>query len=187
MPPSVHAVAVTSVTTSKTVVGQGYSLNINVTIVNQGDYAETFNITLYGNTTIISQTEVTLTNGTSTTITFTWNTTGFAKGNYVISAYAWPVSGETDTADNYLSDGVIYVSVPGDIDENHWVSMLDLYYIALNFGKTAPYTTPQIASCDIDSNGWINMLDLCVAAVRFGQIPKPAIGQFYAQLFFSFA
>jgi len=48
-----HDVAVTSVVPSKTVVGQGYCLSINVTVENQGNFAETFDITAYyGNGTL---------------------------------------------------------------------------------------------------------------------------------------
>jgi len=48
-----HDVAVTNVTPSKTVIGQGYSMYINVTVENQGDFTETFNVTAYyGNVTI---------------------------------------------------------------------------------------------------------------------------------------
>ena len=110
-PTHIHDIAVTNVVPSKTVVGQGYSLNINVTAANQGDYAETFNVTVYANTTSIATQTVTLESGDSTTITFTWNTSGFAKGNYTISAYAQPVSGETDTADNTFIDGIVVVAV----------------------------------------------------------------------------
>jgi hypothetical protein len=47
--------------------------------------------------------------------------------------------------------------------------MLDLYLVSLNFGKTAPYATPETANCDIDWNGIINMLDLYIAATHYGQ------------------
>lgn len=40
-------VAVTNVTTEKTVVGQGYAARINVTVVNHGNVDETFNVTTY--------------------------------------------------------------------------------------------------------------------------------------------
>jgi len=114
-PSALHDVAVTNVTPSKSVVGQGYSLNINVTVANQGDYAETFNVTVYANTTSIATQTVTLESGDSTTITFTWNTTGFAKGNYTISAYAWPVPGETDLANNNCTSGTVQITKVGDI------------------------------------------------------------------------
>jgi len=65
---------------------------------------------------IIRTQTVTLESGASTTITFTWNTTGFAKGNYTISAYAWPVPGETDTEDNRKISTVQVVISVGGID-----------------------------------------------------------------------
>jgi len=40
----IHDVAVVDVTLSKTVVGQGYYMNITVTVENQGDMPETFNV-----------------------------------------------------------------------------------------------------------------------------------------------
>jgi len=105
-----YNISTTNITLLKTVVGQGYTMNINVTVANQGDYTEIFNITVYANTTAIATQTITLTSGNSTTITFTWNTTGFAKGKYTISAYAWPVPGETDTEDNTLPDGYVFVT-----------------------------------------------------------------------------
>jgi hypothetical protein len=45
----------------------------------------------------------------------TWNTTGCPKGNYTISAYAWPVPNETDTGDNNLADSWVIVAMIGDI------------------------------------------------------------------------
>jgi hypothetical protein len=115
-PVFIHDVAVTSVVPQRTVIAQGFSVKINVTIQNQGDVTEPVNVTVYANTTIVeTKTNITLTSGNSTTLTFTWNTTGFAKGNYTISAYAWPVSGEIDTEDNSLTDGWILITKVGDL------------------------------------------------------------------------
>lgn len=110
-----HDIAIAGVTLSRTVVGQGYSTNINVTVANQGDFTETFNVTAYANTTTILTQTVILENGNSTTMTFTWNTTGFVKGNYTVSAYATPVQGETDTEDNNRTDGWVLITKVGDL------------------------------------------------------------------------
>jgi hypothetical protein len=110
-----HDVAIVGVHPWKTIVGQGYSMRINVTLANQGDFTETFNVTLYANTTTIKTQEITLTSGNPTTITFTWNTTGFAKGNYTISAYAIPVTGETDIINNNCTDGSVLITKVGDL------------------------------------------------------------------------
>ena len=108
-----HNVAVTNVTPSKTVLEQGHSMSINVTVTNQGDYIENFNLTLYANTTIIDTfTSITLTNGSSTIITFTWSTADVALGRYTISAEVSVVPGETDTADNFYVDGIVQIVPP---------------------------------------------------------------------------
>ena len=106
-----YDLAVTNITLSKTIVGQGYNLDINVTIANEGDFTETFNVTAYANTTITQTQTIILTSGNSTIITFTWNTTGVLYGNYTISAYAVPVPGETDKTDNMKTDGIVWVKL----------------------------------------------------------------------------
>jgi len=153
---------------SKTIVAQGYSITVttNVKIVNYGMQTETFNITCEIIAPFHEETR-TLTSRNSTTLTYAWNTTGFAKGNYSIVAFATPVSGETDTLDNTFT-GLVYIGVPGDVDGNQIVNMLDLYNIAIHFGATK--SNPNyVTNFDIDDNGIINMLDLYIAAVHYGQ------------------
>ena len=164
-----HDIAITNVTLSKTVVGQGYTMHINVTVQNQGNIIETFNVTVYANTTIIeTKTNITLTSGNSTTLTFAWNTSGFAKGNYTISAYAWPVPGETDTTDNTFTNGWVIVAMIGDIDGDGRVSGLDLTTVAWSFGSYPghPRWNPNT---DIDGDNKVSGYDLTVTAKNFGK------------------
>jgi len=112
-----HDIAVTNITLSKTLLGQGYSMSINITIENQGNFTETFNVTAYANTSVIATiTNITLAEESSTTLIFMWNTVGFALGNYTINAYAWPVLGETGLDDNRLVDGEVMISKLGDLN-----------------------------------------------------------------------
>lgn len=48
-------------------------------------------------------------------IGFRWNTIEISKGNYTISAYAWPVQDETDVEDNTFTNRFIIVAFGGDI------------------------------------------------------------------------
>jgi parallel beta-helix repeat protein len=172
-----HDIAATSITPQRTLIGQGYSLTFNVSVLNKGTFIESFNVILYAdkNVTILGD-EITigtkavslLTNATSTLVTFTWNTTGVPMGNYTISAYAGPVPYETNTADNNCTDGVVHVCVPGDVDGNGLVNMLDLYTMALHYGTTIGQTD-YVMVCDIDNNGIINMIDLYIGALHYGQ------------------
>jgi hypothetical protein len=163
-----HDVAINNVMSSKTVVGQGFSAGINVTVANQGSLAETFNVTVYANTTSIATQTVTLTSGNSTTITFTWNTTGFAKGNYTISAYATPIPGETDTDDNRFTDGVVTVTIAGDLDGNLAVQLVDLVILAKAYGSK-PSEPPWNPNADLDDNGVVGLTDLVTLAKNYGK------------------
>jgi hypothetical protein len=157
-----HDVAITDLTLSKTVVGQGLTVKMDVNISDQGNFTETFNVTVYANLTSFATQTITLTSGNSTTITFTWNTTGFAKGNYTISAYAWPVPGETHTADNnYTYSQKIIVTLAGDFDGDGFVYVDDLnifgwaWYTRLGDPNYNPL-------CDFDNDGLIYVDELDV-------------------------
>ena len=93
-------IAVTNVSPSELVIGIGSTACVNVTVLNEGYFSETLNITLYANTTAIQTRNVFLLPQSSDTLMFLWNTTEFAIGNYTISAYAYPITGEIDTSDN---------------------------------------------------------------------------------------
>jgi len=164
----VHDVRTADVKPSKTVVGQGYSVSINVTIENQGRQTETLDVTVYYDSNVIETETVALTVGNFKTITFTWNTTGITKGNYIISATADPVSGEVDTADNTYTDGWIIVTIPGDFSGDFKVSPYDFALLALAYGSTpeAPKWNPN---CDVDNNNKIGPFDFAILSIHYGE------------------
>jgi len=252
--PSVRDIAVREITLSKTVVGQGYLGLIMVTVENQGDFAETFNVTAYYDETAIiieqwpdggnsqtfwsmgdvnrdgyidnwdayeithafgshlgdprwnpdfdingdgvvnmkdigtcdrnfgkdiwssfgltklfeTQRAVTLPSGNSSIITFRSNTTGSVKGNYTISAHAWPVPGETDTADNTLMDGMIYVGIPGDINGDGIVDIYDAITLA-NAYDSKLYDAIWNANADINSDANVDIYDALILAGNYGK------------------
>jgi hypothetical protein len=164
----IHDVAVTNVTSSKTVIGQGYGGNVTVTVQNQGNLTETFRVTVYANTTSAASLNVTLSSGNSTNITLTWNTTGFVYGNYTMNAYAWPVPGETDTANNNGTDGLTVVTIPGDLSGDLTVGLKDLVILARAYGSR-PGDPNWNANADIDGNGAASLTDLVIMATHYGQ------------------
>jgi len=108
----IHDLAVTSVTASPTEVEVGDLVTINVTVANQGIFTEqAFNVTVYANDTEIGTQNVTLTSGTSATLTFNWTTTGVSRDVYVIKAVAANVTGENKTDNNLFVDGEVAVGV----------------------------------------------------------------------------
>jgi parallel beta-helix repeat protein len=166
--PTQHNIAVLNVVTSKTIVGLGYVVRINTTIVNLSYNTETFNMTVYRNTTAINTiTGITLTSGNFTTLPTIWNTTGTTKAKYTIKSYATPVPGETETADNTFIDGTVQVTKPGDINGDNNVNVLDLIIVASALGTRLgdPEWKPN---ADIKEDNIINVLDLILIASYLG-------------------
>jgi hypothetical protein len=163
-----HDVAVTDVTPSKTVVVQGYSLNINVTVANLGIYIETFNVTVYADTTSIASQIITLDSGNSTTLTFTWNTSGFAVDTYTIIAEAEVVEGEIYTEDNRYTDGVIAVTWLGDSDGDFDVDQYDFWAFCAYFITYYQYGFRSEMRCfDFNNDGKIDEVDLWALCAAF--------------------
>jgi len=167
-PYGLHGVGITSVTTSKTVVGQGYLVSISVTVENQGNYTEVFNITVYANMTTVRTQEITLTSENSTTLVFTWSITGVPYDSYTISAYAIPVLGETCVADNTCTDGTVTVAMIGDLNADGTVDILDISIVAIAFDSKigdARYNP----NADINKDGEIDIVDISMVAIDFGK------------------
>jgi parallel beta-helix repeat protein len=123
----------------KTIVGLGFRLHINVFVMNYGAYTEVFNVTIYANTTAIDTiSNFTLSSRSSAILNFTWDTTGFAKGNYTLWAYATPVENETDITDNTMVAGTVYVGIVGDVIDDGKVDMKDIGYACMHYGEKDP-------------------------------------------------
>lgn len=184
--PPLHDVAVIDITCSKTVVGQGYSLNITVTVANPGTFAETLNLTVRMNTTVIQTWNETLPRGNSAALTFAWNTSGLGKGNHtiILSAYVWPVAEETNTTNNeFVTNSRVFVALVGDITggtanaydfvPDGKVDIKDLALIAKYYGQNVPPASPN---CDLTGpttgvqDGKIDIRDLAAAAKDYGKI-----------------
>jgi len=105
----VHDIAISNVVASKASVVQGDTVPINVTIKNKGTEAETFQVTCYtGNLTVGSQ-SVTLTPGSNTTLTFSWNTADVAPASYQIMAKVDQIIGDINPGDNTFDDGSVTI------------------------------------------------------------------------------
>jgi hypothetical protein len=133
-----HDVGVTNVVAAPVSVTRGEDVDVDVTVINEGDYIETFNLNTYVNTsagtTLIDTRLVTnLARNTPQIVSLTWDTRDFAAGNYTLSATA-ATRGviDTDSTDNTDYGTLVEVNpLFGDITEDGWVNYLDL--IAVNF------------------------------------------------------
>lgn len=171
VPGADHDVAIVSILPKNTIIGQGLTLNISVTIVNNGLFSETFNVTLFANATQAAppQTVANLNAGKNVTLLFQWNTKNWTISNYTLSATADTVPGEPNTANNTLVDGTIYVMLTGDVNNDGIVNIKDIAALCLTshafnaFSGGAHY----IPYMDIDASGRIDMRDVLIIAMNF--------------------
>ncbi|HVO36980.1 MAG TPA: CARDB domain-containing protein [Candidatus Acidoferrum sp.] len=164
-----HDVAVCSVVPFKTVVSQGSSINVNVTVENQGIGTETFSFTFYVNSTDVETVNVTdLASGARLITIFAWNTTEWVKGDYVLTVYAWPVQNETHIGDNTFTYNGIKITVPGDVNGDFKVGPADFALLSSAYGST-PASFKWNANCDMNNDGKVGPPDFAILSVRFGQ------------------
>jgi len=163
-------VAVVNIVPSQGVVAPGHSVSVNVTVMNQGVSTETFNVSLYVNETIVeNETVVDLMGSVRfATVVFHWNTSGFVKGDYNISAYAWPVEGELpwDQANNWCTGSWIRVTILGDANGDGTVDMADISLMIDWFMAVYPEYNPY---CDVNNDLTIDMADISIAIDHFMQ------------------
>jgi hypothetical protein len=133
-----HDVAVIDVTPYRSWIYEGWSVNINVTITNQGNFTETVTVDLYYNITAgdkIGTKTVDLSPSETKTLTFSWNTTGVKLcHNYTITAVA-TIAIESDMTDNTLNNAYIKVRVFGDINGDGVTHGSDMIITARAFGS----------------------------------------------------
>jgi hypothetical protein len=80
-----------------------------------------------------------------------------------------PVPGEIETADNTLTDGVIRVVTPGDINGDGKIDVKDIYAIALAYG-TWPGLHKWNPVCDINNDGKCDLKDYYIACRNYGKV-----------------
>jgi hypothetical protein len=152
---------------------------MNATVANLGNKIEGFNLTAYANGTALHSAYTTVLGDNATVIAFTWNTSGFAKGNYTISAYAEPLPSEADTSDNNFTDGLVIVAMIGDIAgpsgyPDGKIDVRDVALICSLYG--VKYPDPRYSvNWDITgrtyglADGKIDVCDVALISSRYGQ------------------
>lgn len=160
---------------AKAVVGQGYKFSANVTVCNYGDYNETFNLTIYADATILNQTQIALMNGTITNVVLAFTTSNLTKGNHIIQAVLDTLPDETNTTNNVLIVGTLYVGIPGDVNADGQVDVKDVYKVAKNYGTVRPPDIPPWDSvwgpvCDINGDNKVDIKDYYIVCKHYGEV-----------------
>jgi len=109
LPSITHDIAIVDVNISNNSVYIGDLLQINVSVVNKGTETETFNVTVYCDSSLIETLQVSaLDSGAQATLIFLWNTAFASEGFYKVKASA-PLLDDIDASDNIYLDGVVEV------------------------------------------------------------------------------
>jgi PKD repeat protein len=107
-----YDIAVVNVESPYRIAMPGIIVPVEVTVANNGDFYETFNVTAYYNEThIIGLQEVAdLAPSEQQILTYNWDTSGLSLGNYILKANVTIVEEETNTANNELENGSVTLS-----------------------------------------------------------------------------
>jgi hypothetical protein len=154
---------------------KGWAGNIQVTVLNNGTSAESFNVTVYysnGTSYFLGTKSVTnLASQASTLLTYSWNTSRLEPTmNYTITANATILLGETNTKNNQYSI-IARVKGMGDINGDGVVNIKDGAIIGANWGLDTPYGSPPGTAdprADILGLGVINIKDGAIVGEYWG-------------------
>ena len=163
-----HDVAVTSIKPEKTIAGQGYSIRITIKICNFGNYSETTDVTAYLNANVFGNQQAFLASGAKTDLLFVNDTSQMLRGNYSVSVTVSPVPGETLTGDNTLVEGWVVITIPGDVDGNRSVNILDAILLSAGF-NSSPGSPNWNSNADINGDNGVNILDAILLSINFGK------------------
>ncbi len=171
--PYQHDVAVFSVTHNPdtTVIYRGANVTIEIVAQNQGTKSESIQVYFFLNSIQIdSQGPIHISAGQLKPRTFTWNTTGFAYGDYTLKGVVGTVVGEVDIPDNTYINGVVTLTLPGDVNGDRIVDIFDIGIISAHW-----YPGPPVgplgydANSDINGDGAVDIFDVGIASANWGQ------------------
>jgi len=163
------AIAFVNVTSANTVY-PGRNVTIEVVAINRGNMTtETFNITVYANSTKIKEQTVILGPWSNTTLTLYWNTTGLTPcSNFTIWAEASSVPYEINLANNIYYDGWVKIKMVGDVNGDGVIDIRDIVLITIIYGAREgnPNWNPD---ADVAAPwGVIDILDLVTVTSKYG-------------------
>jgi peptide/nickel transport system substrate-binding protein len=168
-PTLIHAIAPKAVRSAKSSLGEGFMTTLTVDAFNQGNYEETFNISVFANNTLVgSFTNVSLAAGNSATLSLATDTSTLTKGAYQLVAVAEPVPGENYTIDNTFFGDWILVTVPGNLNKDTMVDIYDAIILA-NAYNSKPGSSNWNSNADINSDNIVDIYDAIILANHFNQ------------------
>jgi hypothetical protein len=162
----VHNIAVTDVAPSPLQVYQMENVSVSATVHNFGDFGESVTVNCYANTTLVDSRITTLAGGSWVNLVLNWNTS-FSRGDYYVKVEAVPVPGEVYTEDNTMIHGTVRVKFLGDVNDNGFVNVLDVFSLGKAFGSS-PGSPNWNEEADMNGDEAVNSADLSRLVGNFG-------------------
>ncbi|MGB9778958.1 MAG: cohesin domain-containing protein, partial [Candidatus Bathyarchaeales archaeon] len=163
--------AVTDVKPEYEIVYEGWRVNINVTVRNEGNLTENIEVKVYyGVDALIGTLNFDgIPPDAEATLSIAWNTKGVTPcTNYTIWAQAQPLPYETDLADNTLYDGGVKIKMMGDVNGDGKVDGKDTALLAAAFGTT-PENPRWNPDADLNNDKKIDGKDVALIAKNYGK------------------
>jgi len=148
------------------VVGPGLLLPINVTVSNQGDFVEVFNVTVYVDEVLVGVQTVSSARAVMV-LTFFWNMSEVRVGTYRMGAEVSVVHGEVDLFDNCFVGGLIEV-IP-DLDGDGRVGVQDILLAVMVYGCSEGDHNWNPYADMAPPYGRIDIFDLVTCAYYYGR------------------
>jgi parallel beta-helix repeat protein len=165
--PYIPDIAVTNVTANprKTYIGQ--IVTITVLVMNRGYENETFNVSIYANSTLVQTLAVTdLPSYVISDLTFYWNTSHLTQASYVLQVKADILPGEIEINDNTNNDSKIEaIRFNVDFNNDGVVNVQDLRIAAIYFGYKGD------CQYDLNFDNIVSYEDLQIIAENFTKAP----------------
>jgi len=155
---SIAGIALANVTSSQSFVEQSFNATLTANVENAGNATDNFFVTFAVNNIPVSTQSVTLANGSSTTVSCVWNTAGFALGDYVLSAIAWPVPGEASASSDVCKGSTVLVTYLGDLTGQGSVDSFSIFAFVnayISYNTKLEYNP----NADFQHNGNITAVD----------------------------
>ena len=167
-----HDLAVVEVSTSKNgclpvpTVGHGYTTDVIVVVENLGEFTETFDIAVYANYTRVNTLHgASLAQGSTGAFTVTWDTSSVVKGYWLVKALLESTT-DIDLSDNSMTDGVVLVTLPGDVDGDRDVDIFDVVAMVSGYGSREG-DPGYLSNYDIDDDRDIDIFDMIAGIAHY--------------------
>jgi len=176
-----HDIAVSNATTSPKRCRPGDLLEINYSVKNLGNSAETFEIVFsHNNSAVWTRSEylepttfhtetATVKAGESINGTLTFNTSNIKPSEYSMIVQTRLVTDEINTSNNVFLDEPFLLQILTDLNADGTVNIVDIAIVAKAFGSQ-PGEANWNPDADLDGTGSINIIDITLVAIDFGRI-----------------